>query len=72
MRRYVVIKEEFWHWLVRKLPKKLVYFCGVRVLVHSTTGKHSSTVVPDLTAIDALKRYGDDYNVYSHRRRSSD
>jgi len=41
-------------WL---LPKQLVYWCAVRVAAKATTGIYSNQVVPDLTAMDALKRW---------------
>ena len=47
-------------WLI---PSKLCYFCFVRVMAHATTGKYGNTVVPDLTGMEALKRFGDDKGV---------
>lgn len=44
-------------WLAWKLPRRLVYFCAIRLMVSATAGKYSGTVVPELTAIDALKRW---------------
>ena len=49
--------ERFWFWLAWKLLRKLVYFCAVRVAASATTGKWSSQVVPDLTAMDAINRW---------------
>jgi len=46
-------------WLAWKLPKRLVYFCAIRLAANATTGKYSSQVVPELTAMDALKRWED-------------
>jgi len=39
------------------LPKKLVMWCAVRLMAHATTGQYSSQIVPDLTIIDALRRW---------------
>ncbi len=39
------------------LPKWVVYWCSVRLMAHATTGKWSKQVVPELTALDALKRW---------------
>lgn len=39
------------------LPRWVVYWCSVRLMAHATTGKWSKQVVPDLTALDALKRW---------------
>jgi hypothetical protein len=47
-------------WLARKvLSKTLVYFCGLQIMAESTTGQYSNTVAPELTGMDAIKRYGD-------------
>ena len=50
----------FWYWLVKKLPKKLVYFCFMHVMAYSTTGKYGNTIVPELTGMNAIDRYGND------------
>ncbi len=54
---------DFWYWLVKLLPIKLVYFCFMHVMAYSTTGEYSNTVVPELTGMDAIKRYGNDKGV---------
>ena len=41
-------------WL---LPRRLVYWCAVRLGAHATTGEHSTQVVPDLRLLDALDRW---------------
>lgn len=43
--------------IVWKLPRRLVMWSAIRVMAHATTGPWSSQIVPDLTAIDALKRW---------------
>lgn len=50
-------KINFYFWLVKKLPKRILYFCFVQVVSETTTGIYSKTVVPDLKAMDALKRF---------------
>ena len=50
----------FWYWLVRLLPAKLVYFSAMWVTAHSTTGKYGNTIVPELSAMDAASHYHDD------------
>ena len=52
-----VKQVNFWYWVVSRLPKKMVYFCFMHVMAHATTGKYSSTVVPELTGMDAIDRY---------------
>lgn len=44
-------------WLAWRLPKRLVYWASIRLIANATQGKYSSTVVPELTAIEALKRW---------------
>ena len=39
------------------MPRWLVYWCAVRLIAYATTGKYSDTVVPELTAMDALARW---------------
>jgi hypothetical protein len=41
-------------WL---LPKKLVMWCAIRLIAYATQGKYSDTVVPELTAMDAIKKW---------------
>ena len=50
-------KEKFMVWLVWLLPKSIVYYCAIRLIVHATDGKYGSTVVPKLGAIEALERW---------------
>ena len=54
---------DFWYWVADHLPKRLVYFCFMHVMAYATTGKYGSTIVPDLTGMDAIKRYGDDKGI---------
>ncbi len=39
------------------LPKELVKWCAVRLFAHATVGEYKNTIVPELTAMDALKRW---------------
>ncbi len=43
--------------VVWALPRGLVYWCGIRLMASATTGKYSGTVVPELTGMEALKRW---------------
>jgi len=52
-----------WFKFVKHLPKKLIYFCAMQLGVEVTTGKYSNTVVPELTFMNAVKRFGDDYKI---------
>ena len=42
------------------LPRRIVYWCAIRVGAHATTGKFGNQNVPALTMADALKRWGMD------------
>lgn len=50
-------RDRFWLWLANRLPKKLVMRAYFRVLAHATTGKYGTTIVPDITAMDAIDRF---------------
>lgn len=51
--------EKFWRWLAWRLPRRLVMWATIRLVGHATTGRYSSQVVPELTAMDALRRWGE-------------
>jgi len=53
----------FWYFVVRLLPKKLIYFCTAWLIGQVTTGKYSRTEVLRITALEALRRYGDDNGI---------
>lgn len=50
-------KEKALMWLVWKLPRKVVMWSYIRVGAHATTGKFSNTIVPEITMMEALKRW---------------
>lgn len=49
--------DKFLLWLAHKLPRRLVMWCAVRVGAYATTGKYDTTIVPELTFMDALQRW---------------
>ena len=49
--------EKFWLWLIWRLPRTMVMWCGMRIGAHATTGDYGTTLVPDLTFMDAMKRW---------------
>jgi hypothetical protein len=60
--RIEVMMERMWKerlamWIVDKLPKSVVYFCGIRLWVKATTGKYSGVEAPGVTMNDALKAW---------------
>jgi hypothetical protein len=50
-------KEHTMLWVANRMPRWLVRWCAVRLGAHATTGRYSSTVVPELSFMDALKRW---------------
>jgi len=44
-------------WLSYHLPRKFIYFAAIRLIANATTGRYSSQIVPELTAMDAIKRW---------------
>ena len=57
------LREKITMALAWALPRKIVYWCAIRVIAHATQGKYGLTVVPDLTAMEALRRWHDKENV---------
>ena len=51
------MKDKILMSVVWKLPKSIVYFCAIRLVAYATTGKYSRTIVPELSAMDAIKRW---------------
>ena len=49
--------DKFFRFVAWHLPRRLVYWASIRLLAHATTGQYSATVVPALTATDALARW---------------
>jgi len=44
-------------WIAWHLPERIVSWCFSRITAVATSGKYSSTVMSELSAIDALKRW---------------
>jgi hypothetical protein len=51
------MKERIQRWIAWRLPHWLVMWATVRLVAVVTSGKWSHTVVPELTALEALKRW---------------
>ena len=49
--------DKLWLWIAYRLPKSVVYWATIRLMTNATVGKYSNQIVPDLTAIDALRRW---------------
>ena len=54
----------FYYWLIKRMPKMLQYLTAIDLVAKSTTGKHGKTIVPELTAMDAIKRFEKDYKIW--------
>ena len=61
-------KVNFYYWLVRKLPVKIRYFAFMDIMAHSTTGKYGNTVVPELTGMEAIRRFACDSGMPGHNK----
>ena len=55
------LKERILFKIVWWMPKSFIYFAAVRLIAYCTTGKYSSQIVPNLSAMDALKRWEVDH-----------
>lgn len=50
-------KEAFLIWIAWRLPKSLIKWCAIRLMAHATVGEYANQVVPELMAMEALKRW---------------
>ncbi len=46
-------KEAFIIWLAWRLPRRLIYWCAIRVAAEGSV-ENPQTAMPELTAMDAL------------------
>jgi len=51
------MKERVWMWIAWKLPRKLVMWTTIRLIAYATSGEFGNTIVPELSAMDAVKRW---------------
>lgn len=51
------LRESLALFCAHLLPRWLVEAAAVRLVAHATVGRYSNTLVPELTAIEALKRW---------------
>ena len=52
-----MMKEKLMIKIAWLLPREIVKWCSIRLIAHATSGKYSSQVIPELSAMDALKRW---------------
>lgn len=51
-------EREYWRWIASRLPKKLVYYCTIRVWAHATTCPSGSGEDVTITTVsDAIQRW---------------
>jgi antirestriction protein ArdC len=62
--RWMFLKHDMRRWIEKaqmalawKCPRWLVYWCAIRLGCHATTGQYGTTIVPEITFMDALKRW---------------
>ncbi len=53
------MKHKLVAWIMRKLPPIFAYHGAIEVVCIATTGEWSHQIVPDLSAMDAVKRFSD-------------
>jgi len=51
------MSDRLCRWLAWHLPDCIVVWCAIRVLSFATSGSYSTTVVPELTAMEAIRRF---------------
>ncbi len=51
------MKDKLMMKIAWMLPRRLVKWAAIRLIADATQGKWSDTNVPELTAMDALKRW---------------
>lgn len=44
-------------WIANRLPKDVVYFAGIRIWSHATSGEYGNTIVPEVTMDDCIRRW---------------
>ncbi len=49
--------DKIYRWVAWRLPRNVVKWATIRLIAYATQGQYSGTIVPELTAMDALKRW---------------
>jgi hypothetical protein len=50
-------RERLAQHLADHLPRRVIYWAAIRVLVYATTGRYGTTTPASLTAVEALQRW---------------
>lgn len=51
------MRARLYRWIAWSLPRDLVYWVAIRLIAHATQGSYGGTIVPNLSAMEALKRW---------------
>ncbi len=51
------MREKIWQRLAWLMPRRLTYWCAIRVGANATTGDYGHELVPELTFMEALARW---------------
>ena len=60
MRKFIGQLDNFYLWVARLMPRRLLYWCFIEGGTIATTGEYATTEVTELLYMDALKRVGID------------
>lgn len=55
--------KKIYYLLIKIMPKKLQYLTAMNVIAYATTGEYSSTIIPELSAMDAVRRFERDHKI---------
>ena len=51
------MKETIAVWVAWHLPRRVVMWCAIRLIAYATQGRWSDQIVPELGAVDAIRRW---------------
>jgi len=54
--------KKFYEWLAWRLPRKLVYYCAVRLMAYATTGRWGHEFPDQVRMMKALERWDQPHN----------
>ena len=55
--------QKIYFLLIKIMPSKLRYMTALSVVAYATSGEYSSTIIPELSAMDAIRRFERDYKI---------
>ena len=61
------MKTEHYFKIMKRLPKKLIYYAALQLICEATTGEFSNTIVPELSAMDAVGRFEKMHKLFKER-----